>query len=78
MKYACPKCGTVLFESVPLNKKREHWAVSSEYPSLHFEHQQKGTFLACRNEHCSERFSVFFTTNKGVPAFQVNGLVPKP
>ena len=76
MKYACPKCRTVLFESVPLNKKGEHWALSSEYPSLDFEHQEKGTFVACRNEHCSERFLVSFTTNKGIPAFQVNGLVP--
>ena len=78
MKYVCPKCRIVLFESMPLDKKREHWAISSEYPDLRFEYQEKGAFLACRNERCSERLPVFFTINKDVPAFQVNGLISKP
>lgn len=72
MKYACPKCKTVLFSSGPLDKEGKHLGIDRE---IRFEHQEKGTVVACANKHCPEKFSVVFSEKNGVPVFQVLDLL---
>lgn len=72
MKYACPKCRTVLFITGPLDKEGKHRGIDRE---IRFEYQEKGTFVACANKRCPEKFPVTFSEKNGLPVFQVLGLV---
>ncbi len=70
MKYACPKCGTILLEPVRLN--REHWAFNKEYPNVRLVNEEEGSFLLCRNKDCSERFPVFSSEKGDLSGFELD------
>ena len=75
MKYICPKCGTLQFNSGPLDDKGKVMGVDRD---IHFVHREKGPFYECTNKNCSEKFPVFHTSRKGLTSFHIKGLIKEP
>lgn len=75
MKKICPKCKSVVYETGPVDEKGEHWGLDRE---IHFEHDEKGTFISCKS--CGEKYRVIWTGRhkEGPYTFQVLGLSDSP
>lgn len=72
MSKICPKCASVVFKPGPMDEKGEYWGVDRD---IHFECDEKGTFISCKG--CGEKYRVIRTGRhkEGPYTFQVLGLL---
>ena len=72
MKYFCPKCKNIVFETGTQDEKGQHWGIDRE---IQFRLTDKGTVLTCSDKDCPETFRVLFGEEDEIPWFSVLGLL---